>query len=137
IGRRSEPQANSKPAPLNSKTRPPFPRVSTGLHSHEGRPGARDLIFGIFPARALSDLEFGISLKFGVFPVLHLAKLWTNSSGVTVAVPILPTTMPAAWLERIAASSGDAPAAMASVNEAMAVSPAPDTSKTSWATVGM
>ena len=45
--------------------------------------------------------------------------------------------MPAAWFDRIAASSGEAPAAIPSVNVAMTVSPAPETSNTSCATVGM
>src|SRR6185369_2360537 len=58
-------------------------------------------------------------------------KLASNSSAVTVAVPTFPTTTPAAWLEKMAASTGEAPAAIARVNEAMTVSPAPDTSTTS------
>src|SRR5262249_20439015 len=43
----------------------------------------------------------------------YLSKLANNSSGATVAVPIFPTTMPAAWFEIIAASNGDAPPAIA------------------------
>src|ERR1051326_8795757 len=65
------------------------------------------------------------------FAGCHRRKLAINSSGATVAVPIFPTTMPAAWFEMMAASMGDAPAAMASVKVAMTVSPAPETSKTS------
>ena len=48
-----------------------------------------------------------------------------------MAVPTLPTTMPAAWLLRMAASSGEAPPIIASVKDAITVSPAPETSKTS------
>ncbi len=60
-----------------------------------------------------------------------LRKLVANSSGVSVAVPSLPTTTLAAWLPTSAACSGVAPAASASVKSAMAVSPAPDKSNTS------
>ena len=63
-------------------------------------------------------------------------KVARSSAGLTVAVPRLPTTTPAAWLEKTVASTGEAPAAMANVKAAMTVSPAPETSKTSRATVG-
>ena len=56
-----------------------------------------------------------------------------TSSGETVAVPNFPTTMPAAVFAKCAADSKSAPAASASVSEAMTVSPAPETSKTSRA----
>ncbi len=59
------------------------------------------------------------------------------SSPVAAAGPTLPTATPAAWLAKMAASRIDAPAATASVSEAITVSPAPLTSKTSRATVGI
>ena len=58
-----------------------------------------------------------------------------NSSLVTVAVPNLPTTMPAAQLLRLSACSRLAPAASARASVLTTVSPAPLTSKTcaySW-----
>jgi len=51
-----------------------------------------------------------------------------SSRRVTGAVPSFPTAMPLAWLAISAASAASAPAARASVNIAMAVSPAPETS---------
>src|SRR5437773_2036072 len=60
-----------------------------------------------------------------------------SSSGVTEAVPSLPTTMPAAILERTAASRTVSPATRPRARVEMTVSPAPVTSKTSRATVGM
>ena len=59
------------------------------------------------------------------------------SAGSVVAVPALPTTIPAAWLEITAASRSVAPAAWNSVKAEMTVSPAPETSKTSRAMVGI
>src|SRR5439155_88619 len=59
-----------------------------------------------------------------------------SSSAPTVAVPILPTTTPAAWLASTVASSSVPPAPSARAQVASTVSPAPVTSKTSRATVG-
>src|SRR5437899_12593467 len=86
------------------------------------------------PHPLLRQKHFGgqanpLPIRWGVGEDYRL-KLASNSSGATVAVPILPTTIPAAWLERMAASRGDAPPAIARVKEAMTVSPAPDTSNT-------
>ena len=50
------------------------------------------------------------------------------SLGETVAVPRLPTSMPAATLPSSAASTIEAPAESASVRTAITVSPAPETS---------
>ena len=50
---------------------------------------------------------------------------------------VLPRPMPLAWLAISAASLAVAPLANAEVKTAMAVSPAPLTSMTSWARVGM
>ena len=51
-----------------------------------------------------------------------------SSRGVTVAVPRFITTTPPATLASQAASAGAAPAASATVNALMTVSPAPVTS---------
>src|SRR6185436_5049749 len=61
----------------------------------------------------------------------------SSSSGPTMEVPSLPTTTPAASLARAAARSSGTPAAAARVRVAITVSPAPVTSKTSRAAVGM
>src|SRR5690606_20791124 len=56
-----------------------------------------------------------------------------NSSGVTMEVPSLPTTMLAARLAQVTASIQLAPAARMTATVASTVSPAPETSNTSWA----
>ena len=56
----------------------------------------------------------------------HRAR--TSSAGVTVAVPRFMTTRPPATLASRAASTGEAPAASATVKALMTVSPAPVTS---------
>lgn len=53
-----------------------------------------------------------------------------------MAVPTLPTTTPAAIFAKWAESSREMPLARVMVRAAMAVSPAPETSKTSLARVG-
>src|SRR5216683_2864286 len=53
-----------------------------------------------------------------------------SSCGLTLAVPSLPTTTPAAVLASMAASASGAPAATASARTLSTVSPAPVTSKT-------
>src|SRR5437660_12522535 len=60
-----------------------------------------------------------------------------SSSRVTVAVPILPTTIPAATLAKCAASHTFPPAAKTKAKTATTVSPAPVTSYTSFDWVGM
>ena len=55
---------------------------------------------------------------------------------VSLAVPRLPTTTPAAALAMAAAAARSAPAASASANAAITVSPAPETSNTSRALRG-
>src|SRR6185295_19110818 len=60
--------------------------------------------------------------------ILRYTNVASNSSSLAVAVPTLPTTIPAAWLARFAASSIVAPAARAAASVAMTVSPAPVTS---------
>lgn len=54
-----------------------------------------------------------------------------------MAVPIFETTMPAAMLAKMAAFSREEPEARAAVRAATTVSPAPETSKTSLAKVGI
>ena len=54
----------------------------------------------------------------------------SSSGGVTLAVPSLPTTTPAATLASIAASTSAAPETAASASTLSTVSPAPVTSKT-------
>src|SRR5437773_1877108 len=61
----------------------------------------------------------------------------STSAGETVATPALETSIPAAKLATSAASRTLAPAASAVPTHAVTVSPAPDTSYTSRAIVGM
>ena len=65
-----------------------------------------------------------------------LASYSSISSILTVAEPILPTTTPAARFANRAVSSIVFPRLKAKAIEAITVSPAPVTSKTSFATVG-
>src|SRR5690606_16212487 len=51
-----------------------------------------------------------------------------SSSGETVATPAFPTSIPAAWFARTAASAALAPAPSAVATTAVTVSPAPETS---------
>ena len=55
---------------------------------------------------------------------------------LTVAVPDFPTTIPAAMLANFIDSERLKPPASPAAIEAMTVSPAPDTSNTSFASVG-
>ena len=108
--------------------------------SLDGLAGAGDELdlFRLVEVAGLDDEGSVAVEEDGWFAVGHaVQKLARSSLGVTVAVPSLPTTIPAAWFEKIAASIGLAPAEMANVNEPITVSPAPDTSKTSRAIVGM
>ena len=59
---------------------------------------------------------------------LSAARAWRAPPGVTVAVPRFMTTTPPATLASHAASAGAAPAASATVNALITVSPAPVTS---------
>src|SRR5438552_3326280 len=68
-------------------------------------------------------------------PHAHRRTSRASSSALTVAVPIFPTTTPAAWLASTVASSSVPPAPSASAQAASTVSPAPVTSNTSRAAV--
>ena len=87
------------------------------------RPGATDST----GSRLAREMGSALSL-YGCIYVSGVEKLRSNSGGVTVAVPNLPTTIPLAWLETSAASVGVSPALRARAKRAMAVSPAPETS---------
>src|SRR5690606_11471935 len=56
-----------------------------------------------------------------------------SSPAVTTDVPSFPTTTPPARLAHDTASNHDSPAARVTARAASTVSPAPETSKTSWA----
>src|SRR5690606_4623057 len=60
-----------------------------------------------------------------------------SSPAVTTDVPSLPTTTPPARLAHLTASNHGRPAARVTARAARTVSPAPDTSNTSWACASM
>ena len=63
--------------------------------------------------------------------------LWRDIREPTVAVPTIPTTIPAAWFANVAASRILAPVDKASASVPTTVSPAPVTSYTCLALVGI
>jgi glycerol-3-phosphate dehydrogenase len=82
-------------------------------------------------ARRLEDVPESIRAGADLLlSFLSSRKLATSSSRVTVAVPSLLTTTALPWLAISAASIGVAPQTSPSVKSAIAVSPAPETSKT-------
>src|ERR1035438_1125802 len=94
------------------------------------------------PGRVVAVLDFlhqrAVTVEeYRPGPAHESAQAACSSAAVTVAVPNLPTTSPLAQLASSAASAGEAPAASPRVNTAIAVSPAPDTSNTSFARVGV
>ena len=87
-----------------------------------------------------SSLKVVISLIVLICPsledFLRLDSYSIISLSVVVALPIFPTTTPAARLENLTALSMSSSHAKAKPSEARTVSPAPVTSKTSLETVG-
>ena len=79
-------------------------------------------------AQAKKTCKTALILEFAILSQGENYKAANNSSRVTVAVPSLPTTMPAARLAMRMASGMLTPAASIKPRVAITVSPAPETS---------